>query len=66
MERLEEHLQDYKNASHYEEGSHSVECGPLGSKHPGTNGMCRIDQEELFGGRYKLLSPIFSYPFRPL
>merc|ERR1712241_903237 len=50
VERLEEHLEDYKNATHYEQGSHSVECGPLGSKPPGTNGMCRIDQEELFGG----------------
>jgi len=50
VERLEEHLEDYKNDTHYEHGSHSVECGPLGSKHPGTKGMCRIDQKELFRG----------------
>ena len=55
VERLEEHLKDYKNSSHYEnlpDGSHSVECGPLGSKQPGTQGMCRIDQKELFRGKY--------------
>jgi len=53
VERLDEHLKDYKNSTHYEnlpDGSHSVECGPLGSKQPGTQGMCRIDREELFKG----------------
>ena len=65
VERLEEHLKDYKNSSHYEnlpDGSHSVECGPLGSKQPGTQGMCRIDQKELFRGKYSdnLISTINS------
>ena len=63
VERLEEHLKDYKNSTHYEnlpDGSHSVECGPLGSKQPGTQGMCRIDREELFKGKFKVVHILIS------
>jgi len=49
--RLEDHLADYKNKTFVDQAdTHAVECGELGSKSPGTEGICRINQEELFGG----------------
>jgi len=49
VERLEEHMKPYKNNSYTKDlGGHAVECGDLGSKSPGTKGICQIKQEELF------------------
>ena len=52
VERLEQHLEPYKNKTYVDHfpNTHGVECGVLGSKSPGTTGMCKINQEELFQG----------------
>jgi len=52
VDRLEEHLKDYKNKTYVDAfpKTHGVECGELGSTYPGTGGMCKINQEELFRG----------------
>lgn len=50
VERLDAHLEDYTNATYADEqpGTHAVECGEQGRNKPGTNGMCKINQKELF------------------
>ena len=52
VQRLEDHLKDYKNKTYVDAfpNTHGVECGEQGSKSPGTTGMCKINQEELFQG----------------
>ena len=52
VERLESHMADYKNKTRLDQfpETHGVECGELGSLSPGTTGMCKVNQEELFSG----------------
>eukprot|EP00092_Neocalanus_flemingeri_P006793 GFUD01007336.1.p1 GENE.GFUD01007336.1~~GFUD01007336.1.p1 ORF type:complete len:347 (-),score=67.21 GFUD01007336.1:191-1231(-) len=52
-QRLEDHMTDYKNESYAGEHSHAVECGHLGQGSAGTEGICKINQDELFQGRCK-------------
>merc|ERR1711981_33930 len=54
VERLEDHLTDYKNkdyASSIEGAWPAVECGDQGEKSPGTSSVCAINQDTLFQGQ---------------
>jgi len=51
VKRLEDHMTDYKNKDYATDaGAHAVECGDKGQIAPGEGGVCKIDQQSLFGG----------------
>merc|ERR1711874_200567 len=62
VQRLEDHLADYKNPSYAaDKGGRGVECGDQGQVPPGVGSVCKIDQDSLFQGLCKNES---AYGFR--